>query len=175
MLLYPNAETPFVSSDLYKKKKKTKKTARRQQRGESQCVRFCTSSPIKSRLNLRPARVLFFFFSFFLSLAVLALSPSPSPPLPSPVALFSVVRFFLPLTDYTLVWCTSLSLARDGRYTKRRNDWNEREPGESGEEDEERRTEGARGSLPPPGRGGIARLICPITLNNPRDNSIARA
>lgn len=78
------------------------------------------------------------------------------------VTLFSplAVRFFLPLTDYTARWCIAVS--RDSQDTKR---WNERE-----DRDDEERTESTDVRGPPP--SGIARLICPITLNNPRDNSI---
>lgn len=107
--------------------------------------------------------------SSLLHIVAYEVSPKSSPhPLPSsfrsfsfPVALFSplVVRFFLPPTDYTLV---GAAVSRDSQDTKR---WNERE-----DRDDEERTGSTDVRVDPP--SGIARLICPITLNNPRDNSI---
>lgn len=112
---------------------------------EEQRLHFYTSSPMKSRLNLR----------CILSLSLSAYSLSPS----AFSLLWSFDSFFLqPITR---------SLVPRYRETVRtqRGGMNER----IGTMKREQR---ARTSVDDP-PSGIARLICPITLNNPRDNSIA--
>jgi len=83
-------------------------------------------------------------------------------------------NFFPFSADYTLV---GAAVSQNGWDTKRRNEGEDRDDEEKTkrekgrERERERERKGVRTSVDPP--SGIARLICPITLNNPRDNSIA--
>lgn len=116
-------------------------------RGITSSLLHIVAYEVSPKSLLHPLPFFLPFFSYLVSFLVALFSPF-------------VVRFFLPPTDYTLV---GAAVSRDSQDTKR---WNERE--RIGTMKREHR---ARTSVDPP--SGIARLICPITLNNPRDNSIA--